>query len=87
MQSKFHFTVTDLARLLGKSPVTLRGWERQHLVTIPREGNHGDRKLNCDQVIAVAYRAHELKRIKPDRLDIVITAMTILKMVEKENKK
>jgi DNA-binding transcriptional MerR regulator len=86
MNPQFHFTVTDLARFLGKSPVTLRGWERDKLLTIPRDAG-GDRKLTCDEVIDVAHRAYKLNRIRAWRLDLVITAMTLLKLIERENKR
>lgn len=83
--SRFHFTITDVARCLDKSPVTLRGWERQGLIKFPREGT--DRKFTCDEVITVAVEAHDLGRIKSWRLDLVITTMTQLRIIEKENKK
>jgi DNA-binding transcriptional MerR regulator len=85
MIPQFHFTITDVARFLGKSPVTLRGWERQGLIKFPREGT--DRKFTCDEVITVAYEAHELGRIKQWQLDLVITSMTMLRLIERENQR
>ena len=79
----FIFTVTDLARFLGKSAVTIRGWERQGLVTIPREGN--ERKLTVDEVREVAKRAFHLDRINRHRLDLVEAACTMLSLIESEN--
>lgn len=83
MQPKFHFTVTDVARLLGKSPVTLRGWERQGLITFPREGT--DRKLTCEEVLEVAERAKELGRITEWRKYVITMTMATLMVVEREN--
>lgn len=80
----FTFTVTDLARFLGKSPVTLRHWERQGLISFPRDTG-GDRKLTLDQVRQVARIARQLGRIGDDRLNLVEAAVTILEIVEKAN--
>lgn len=79
----FIFTVTDLARFLGKSAVTLRGWDRQGLVKIPREGN--ERKMTVDEVRDVAKRAFYLKRIDRHRLDMIEAACTMLSLIEREN--
>lgn len=82
--SNFYFTVTDLGRFIGKSPVTLRTWERQGLISLPRDQS-GDRKLSVEDVRAAARRAKELGRINEQRLNIVEAAVTILSLVEKEN--
>lgn len=81
---KFTFTVTDLARLLGKSPVTLRHWERQGLIVFPRDSG-GDRKLTVQEIRHVAGLAKTLGRITEDRARLVEAAMTMLEIVEKEN--
>lgn len=81
---KFHFTVTDLARFLGKSPVTLRHWERQGLIVFPRDPS-GDRKLTVEEIRHVAGLAKTLGRITEERAQLVQAAMTILTIVEKEN--
>ncbi len=80
----FTFTVTDLARFLGKSPVTLRHWERQGLLAFPRDSG-GDRKLTLDQVRQTARIARDLGRISERRLNLVEAAVTILEVVENEN--
>lgn len=85
-EDRFLFTITDLARFLGKSPVTLRGWERKGLMTFPRDDS-GDRKLNPDQVIKAARMAHVLGRIKDDRLFAVETSMNNMIYFEMENAK
>jgi len=81
---RFHFTVTDLARFLGKSPVTLRHWERQGLVAFPRDTN-GDRKLTTSEVRHMARLAHQLGRISEERLHLVEASVTMLQLVEQEN--
>ncbi len=55
--SQFAFTITDAGRFLGKSPVTLRGWERSGLVALPRDVEGGDRKFTATDIYALAYRA------------------------------
>jgi predicted site-specific integrase-resolvase len=80
----FHFTVTDLARFLGKSAVTIRGWERQGLISLPRDPN-GDRRFAPDDVRVAAKRAHELGRINLKRLHLVEAAVTLLTTIEGEN--
>lgn len=80
----FYFTVVDLARFLGKSPVTLRHWERQGLIAFPRDSG-GDRKLTVDQVRQVARIARQLGRITERRLNLVEATVTLMETVEKEN--
>ena len=79
----FHFTVTDLARFLGKAAVTIRGWERKGLVTLPRDSG-GDRKLTVDEVRDVAKIAFHHKRITRHRLDMIEAACTLLSLIEGE---
>jgi predicted site-specific integrase-resolvase len=81
---RFHFTVTDLARFLGKSPVTLRHWERQGLVVFPREPN-GDRRLSCYEIRQMARIAKTLGRITEDRLNLVEATITLLEQIERQN--
>lgn len=80
----FHFTITDLGRFLGKSPVTLRKWEAQGLVTYPRDDG-GDRKLGVQDVAAVAQVAREARRITCHRQSLVNAALDALLAIEKEN--
>lgn len=85
MVPEFTFTITDLARLLGKSPVTLRGWERQKLLTFPRDSG-GDRKLTCEEIVIAANKARKLGRINENRLRVVEGAMASFQFVEIMNK-
>lgn len=80
----FIFTVTDLARFLGKSAVTLRGWERQGLIELPRDTGD-NRKLTVDEIREVAKIAFHLKRIHRHRLDMIEAACTMLGLIEGEN--
>lgn len=80
----YYFTISDLARFLGKSPVTLRGWERRGLVSIPRDSNN-DRKLTTQDVRVIANRARALKRITEQRLRLVEATLTLLELIEREN--
>lgn len=82
---RFEFTITDVARLLGKSPVTLRGWEAQHLIEFPR-GSDGDRRFDVAAVCAAAERALELGRISWRRARLVSAAMTLLEEIERANR-
>lgn len=80
----FIFTVTDLARFLGKSAVTIRTWERQGKVELPRDSGD-NRKLTVKDVRQVANIAYELKRINRCRLDMIEATLTMLALVEREN--
>jgi DNA-binding transcriptional MerR regulator len=86
MSGGFSFTVTDLARFLGKSSVTLRGWERKGLFTFPRDGS-GDRKFSTSDIREIARRAKDLKRISNQRLQYIEASVTMLQMIERENMK
>lgn len=79
------FTITDLARLIGKSPVTIRGWEKQKLIELPRDTGD-NRKLTCEDVRHVAKIAHDLGRIDRRRYQLVLSALFLLEQVELENK-
>ena len=81
----FYFTVSDLGRFLGKSPVTLRGWERAGFVSIPREGT--DRRLGLQDIRTIATTAREGRRILQSRLDLINASITLLELVEKANSK
>jgi len=81
---RFTFTISDLGRLLGKSPVTLRGWEDRGLVDFPRDPS-GDRKLICEDIHEVADRALGLGRINRRRANLVHAAMTLIEQIEAEN--
>lgn len=80
----FEFTITDVARFLGKAPVTLRGWESRGLLDFPR-GKDGDRRFTTDDVRQAAYDAKRLGRINRTRLHLVLAVMTMIEMIEREN--
>lgn len=81
----FIFTVTDLARFLGKSAVTIRTWERQGRIELPRDSGD-NRKLTVDEVRRVAQIAYLMKRINSFRLEIIEATCTMLSLIERENK-
>lgn len=81
---RFHFTVTDLARFLGKSPVTVRGWEQRGLIKLPRD-DKGDRKLSADDVRDVAQTMRTVGRITEQRLRLVDATITMIQLIEREN--
>ena len=80
----FTFTITDVARFLGKSAVTLRGWERQGLISFPRHGGE-DRKFTIDEVRSAAMIARQLGRVTQERLELIGAALTLLRIIEMEN--
>lgn len=80
----FRFTITDLGRFLGKSPVTLRKWESQGFVRYPRD-ERGDRKLGASDVASVAQKAREARRISGHRQSLVLAALEALTALEEEN--
>jgi DNA-binding transcriptional MerR regulator len=80
----FIFTVTDLARFLGKSAVTIRTWERQGKIELPRDTGD-NRKLTVAEVRKVAKIAFHLKRINRCRLDMIEATCTMLTLIEREN--
>lgn len=84
MNNKFSFTITDVARFLGKSPVTLRGWEKKGLISFPRD-SAGDRKFDLQEVRQVAILARKMKRISDNRLKLIEANITMLELIEKEN--
>jgi len=86
MSDKFYFTVTDLARMMNKSPVTVRSWERKGLISLPRDSG-GDRKMSIEDVKNTATIAKQLGRIPESRLELIVSALTLLSYIEKENKK
>jgi hypothetical protein len=78
------FTVVDLARLIGKSPVTIRGWEKKGLISLPRDSGD-NRKLTCEDVRSVAKVALDLGRIHKRRYQLVLSTLYLLEQVEMEN--
>jgi predicted site-specific integrase-resolvase len=86
MTNGFSFTVTDLARFLGKSSVTLRGWERKGLFDFPRDPS-GDRKFSTFDIREIAIKARDLKRISNRRLQYVESCVTMMQLIERENDK
>lgn len=83
-EGPFIFTITDLARFLGKATVTVRGWDRQGIIELPRDSGD-NRKLLIDEVREVAKTAHHLERISRHRLNMIEAVCTMLNLIEGEN--
>jgi hypothetical protein len=77
---QFSFTITDAARFLAKSPVTLRKWEHQGFYTFSRVGT--DRRLSCAEVRDLARHARDHSRICDNRLKLIEATLTLLEMIE-----
>lgn len=81
---RFHFTVTDAARMLGKAAVTIRAWERQELISLPRNAK-GDRQLTANDVLELAQTARREGRIDEDRHRLVNMTMIHILAIERSN--
>ena len=79
-RTNFEFTVTDAAIFLGKSPVTLRQWERKGVVSFPRLG--ADRRLTIADMRSLSDRALELGRIEEGRHRMIETTLNMLLFME-----
>jgi predicted site-specific integrase-resolvase len=83
--TKFSFTISDLARFLGKSAVTLRGWERQGLIDFPRNGR-GDRRFTLESLREVSIRPVVRERVLRDRIRLFEATITLLEIIENEDR-
>lgn len=81
-RSKFSFTISDLSRFLGKSPVTLRGWEYHGLISFPRNGR-GDRRFTLECLRDIAAHPIVRVRVDQDRLKLFEATITLLELIEK----
>lgn len=84
MSDQFSFTVTDAARFLGKSAVTLRMWERRGLYRFPRLGT--DRRLSCADMRELAAWCVSTSRITSERQRKIEAALTLLEIIEHEDR-
>lgn len=84
MLDQFSFTVTDAARFLGKSAVTLRMWERRGLYVMPRLGS--DRRYSCTDMRELAAWCRISGRITPARQHKIEAALTLLELIESEDR-
>lgn len=76
----FRFTISNLGIFLGKSPVTIRGWERKGFVALPRVGVN--RSLSTEEVRNVARTAWKADRISYERWQLISEALTSLQSIE-----
>lgn len=85
-ESAFHFTITDAARFLGKSPVTLRKWEREGLISYPRLDGSRDRRFDLAALRELVNTVRALGRISIDREQFILSSITLLELIERENR-
>jgi hypothetical protein len=85
VQEGFSLTVTDAARLLGKSPVTLRKWERLGYFEFPRIGD--DRRLGTADMRHLVANAVSRKVITTDRARQIELVLLTLEQIESENRR
>lgn len=81
VRSKFSFTISDAARFVGKSPVTLRGWERHGLIGFPRNGR-GDRRFDVESLRTFLDSQVVVSRCDSDRIRLSHAALTLLELIE-----
>lgn len=81
----FHFSISGVGVFLGKSPVTIRAWERKGLVSLPRVG--ANRSLTVPDLREVAQIAFHAGRITGDRLYLIGDALGALSIIEAEENK
>lgn len=79
---KFRFSISDLGAFLGKSPVTIRAWERKGLIKLPRVGTN--RAMTVAEVREAAGIAYDLGRIDGERRWLIHDALTSLSLLEDE---
>src|SRR6266705_151141 len=82
---RFTFGVSDVGRLLGKSPVTLRQWDDKGLINFQRIAGSRDRQVTTDGVRRIAHAARANGRISANRLNLVYATMTLLEEIEGSN--
>ncbi len=80
-ERRYRFTITEVSILLGKAPVTLRGWERDGIVSFPRN-KRGDRRLTLESLREMLEDAEVRRRILPDRLKLIEATLTLLEYTE-----
>lgn len=80
----FRFTISDLGLFLGKSPVTIRAWERKEFIApLPRNGL--SRSMDCETVYKVAQIARQAGRISEERMWLIQDVVMALRAIETEN--
>src|ERR1017187_6791818 len=82
---RFTFGVSDVGRLLGKSPVTLRQWDDKGLISFQRIPGSQDRQSTTDGVRRICGAARDHGRISASRYHLVCATMTLLEEIEGSN--
>ena len=81
---RFEFSISDLGKLFGKSPVTVRSWDRKRLVEITRSPG-GVRVVDCAGLRRIADWALSTGRIRQERYHLVAAVMTLVEQIEQSN--
>ena len=76
------FSISDLGKLLGRSPSTLRKWEQSGLVSFPRDPS-GDRRLFAEDVERIVEVACQKRRISKRRSMVINEIMSGITKLEK----
>ena len=66
--------------------MTIRGWEREGLIALPRDSGE-NRKLTIDDLRSAAQLARKLGRISKGRLRLIEATIFLMEQVEEENGK
>lgn len=83
MNRQLRFTVTDLSVILGKAPVTLRGWERKGHIVFPRNSK-GDRSFHVEDIRQLLKNSWVQERIEPERVKLIEANLTLMELLECE---
>jgi hypothetical protein len=82
---RFTFGVSDVGRLLGKSPVTLRQWDDKGIISFERIPGSQDRQVTAEGVRRMAGAARNHGRISAGRYHLVCATITLLEEIEGSN--
>jgi DNA-binding transcriptional MerR regulator len=80
-RKRFTFTISDVAILFGKAPVTLRQWEQKGVIAFPRLSN-GARRMNSNELRQITQIVHEKNYITEQRLQLINAILTIMELAE-----
>jgi DNA-binding transcriptional MerR regulator len=80
-RKQFTFTVSDAAILFGKSPVTLRQWEKKGIVDFPRLTN-GARRMSSNDIRQIALVVQHKNYITRQRLQLINAILTMMELAE-----
>lgn len=79
------FSITDIARFLGKAPVTIRKWDRTGEIQTGRIGPK--RSVGIEGMKLITEFAYENARITPARAKLVEETLFMMGIIQQENEK